>query len=337
MQSSIESNQEMCYPISIISFGGITLSILGALTGVFTIFVLIAVGFYITKRGFLDNKTVDRLTTLTVRFSIPFLLFKNAINNFSREFVAEQGLLLLIPILPVVLSFIFAKLLAKLIKTDEKRSGVFVVTFTLANVTFIGLPVVLSIFGDIGAVYDSVYLLWNTLLFWSFGCAGIAKSGGQTMKFGWGAIKRVFSPPLIGFLSGFTLSMLGIKLPDFIMNPINYLGNLTTPLSMLLTGAVISGMGKKAFHLPKEGWLTLLGRFIIAPGLTLATCLILGANEMMTCILTVVSAMPSMTQCMIMSKYYNADYEFAAQMLTVTTICSMIIIPVIVTVLTLIY
>ena len=69
----------------------------------------------------------------------------------------------------------------------------------------------------------------------------------------------------MGFMLGLIIVILHIKLPTFLASDLQYLGSLTTPLSMIFIGLSVSNAGVKQLVLKKDQLLILLGRFVVAP------------------------------------------------------------------------
>lgn len=306
------------------------MSILSALQGVFTILILIAVGVVITKMGLLDQNMQEKLTKIVLWFSVPFQLFGNSSTTFTLPFIREHGFFILLPYVIMFGSIALGFLCARLLRISDTRRGLFVTMFSLSNNIFIGLPVCTAIFGDAGIPFVCMYLFCNTTTFWTFGLSQIAKDAGRSFKFGPRTLLQMFSPPLCGFLAGVVVAIAGIRLPDLLLVPMQHLGALTIPLAMILAGGIMAGMGRRAFRLDRAGVGVLIGRILAAPLLALILCKLFALPLTMTGVFVVESSMPVMTQAMIMARFYRADYEFSAQMICVSTMASLVMVPILV-------
>ena len=302
-------------------------SVSDALSGVLTLLIIIAAGFVMCKTGAIDEKTEEVLSKITLRYSIPFLMFDNALRYIDGAFFAEMGFWLVLPFCTMLAGWIVGSLLLRLFRVKLEKRGLTLVMFGLSNSIFIGLPVVLSIFGERGTPYLMAYVLSNTVFFWTFGKLGIARDGGVKIALGLSTFKELFSPPLTGFLAGTVVSLTGLQMPEFFMSAVRYMGGITVPMALILAGVVLGRMGREVFRMTKEGALTLTGRFLVLPALTLGACLLFGADPLMAGVYTTVSAMPVMSQAMIIARHYNADYPLAAKMLTLSTLLCLVFIP----------
>jgi predicted permease len=191
----------------------------------------------------------------------------------------------------------------------------------------LGIPVITAIFGDSGIPYIMAYNISNTVLCWTLGEMGIAADAGRKVRFSAGFLKSLIAPAMVGMYLGIAFAFTGLSMPAFIGVSAGYISGIVSPLALLIAGAVLARMGKNALKLTKEGVFTLIASVLILPVVTLVICILLRAPLMMTEVFTILSAMPIMSQAMIASRQYNADYRLAAQMMASTSILSMIAIP----------
>lgn len=310
----------------------------GALQGVFMLLTLIIVGVILTKKGFITEEMEDKLARMTLLIFIPCNLFQNSLSYMNAELLRDMGHVLWLPMAVMLPGYFLGYPIAALFRIPHGNRGLFRVMFGLSNAIFIGLPVCLAIFGESAMPVVTIYFFSNTLIFWTVGVSGIASDAGKKYPFGVKTILKIFSPPLIGALLGAALALLKLELPRFLFDSVRYLGGMNVPVSLLLTGAVLSRMGKGVLKLGREAALTLVGRLLVQPALMLAACLLfrrlgLMSNvdaSLVTGVFVVEAAMPVMNQGMLMAKVHGANSRLAAQMLTLTTLASVVWIPVLV-------
>lgn len=302
---------------------------LNAVQGVLTIFLLIGVGFYLSYKKWFDNKSRVLLSKLVTNVGLPAYMVSNLMSTYDREKLLSYAGGLIIPFLTLTLGFLIAKVLVPILKIPKGRRGIFTSMFAFSNTIFVGLPVNMALFGDKSLPFVLMYYIANTTLFWTIGSYVISKDGGHEGKlFSKDSAKRIFSPPLLGFLVALVLILLGVTLPKSAMDFCKYLGNLTTPLSMLFVGIVIQNVNLKDIKLDKGMVAVLIGRFILSPCMVLlATFFIPVPNILMRNVFVIQAAMPVMTQTSIIAQNYDGDYEYAAVVTTLTTIVSLLAIP----------
>ncbi len=304
--------------------------VLNALQSVLSIVIMIGLGYYLTRKGLFDESVSTLFTKLVVNVSLPALMISNLLTVFDREKLSSAGKEIIIPFASMLICYAAAMLLARLIKIKPERKGIFQTMFFASNTVFMGMPVNLALFGEESMPYVLFYYAANTILFWTIGIYGIRKDkkGCEDRILSMKTVKRVLSPPLLGFLAALVMIMLGIRLPSFIMDSCKYIGNLTTPLSLLFIGITFSTISIKDIKFDKDMAALLFGRFVFSPLVVYALALVIPIPSLMTKVFIIQAAMPIITQAAITAQAYDVDYRYATVMVTVSTVLSVFFIPV---------
>ena len=303
---------------------------LGSLQSILSIMLMIALGYFLRKKGVFDESTAKTFATLVSNIALPTYMVWNLTTSFSREKLLSLEDGLVIPFLSMLASFAIGYAISKVIKVAPCRQGTFTCMFFVSNTIFIGLPVNLALFGDQSVPYVLLYYMANTCLFWTLGVYAISRDGSAERPafLSFQNIQKTFSPPLLGFLAGVLLVLLEVKLPASILDTCKYLGNLTTPLSMLFIGMSMHGVSLQEVKINKDMVALVFGRFIVSPLSVLAVAMLLPIPLLMKQVFVIQSAMPVVTQAAIISRSYNADHRYAAVMTAVTTVLAITAIPI---------
>ena len=312
------------------------MSVMSAMQGVLTLLIMIFVGVALRKLHIIPEEVEGPLNSMTMKVAIPCVIYLNAVKYITPDFLHEMGFWLLLPAGLILSLMALGILLIRIFHIDEKNRGVFLVMFSLSNAIMIGLPVNVACFGEDCMPYVIAYFLPNTIIFWTIGNMLMARDGGQKIRFDINTLKNLLSPPVLGLIIGTAVSFAGITLPAFLSSAIKQMGNIAVPMSLFLTGMALAKMGKKAFVLPREGVIVLVAKVLLAPAVLLGVLISLGAGTMMTAVYTMESAMPVMNQSVILARHYGANYRLSAQMLTVTTLFSIVFVPLLVFVMSII-
>lgn len=300
-----------------------------AVQGVLTIFLLIAVGFFLSYKKWFDDKSRMLLSKLVTSVALPAYMISNLLSTYDRNKLVSLAGGLLIPFVTIAVGYVVANLLIPILKIPKGRRGIFSTMFAFSNTIFVGLPVNLALFGEESVPFVLIYYIANTTLFWTIGSYFITKDGGYEGKlFSKESLNRIFSPPLLGFFVAIILILLGVTLPKSIMEFCKYLGALTTPLSMLFIGIVIQSVNLKKFRIDRGMVAIIFGRFIFSPGLVLLMSFFIPLPHLMRNVFIIQAAMPVMTNTSIIAQRYDGDYEYAAVVTTLSTLVSLIAIPI---------
>ena len=301
---------------------------LRSISGILVILVMILVGFVIGEKGWFDDKSRGLLAKLVTQVALPCYMLYTITQRFTAADLLKMLPALRFPALSMVLLLGIATGVARIFAVRQDRRGLFISMFFNSNTIFVGLPINQALFGDASIPYVLIYYMCNTTFFWTLGTYLIQRDGEGEAQFDLKtSLKKVFSPPLMGFLLGIVLVILHIQLPAFIASDLQYLGNLTTPLSMIFIGLSVSHVGVKQLVLGKDQLLILFGRFLVAPLLMATIVYWAPLPILMKQVFIIQSAMPVMTNAPVVARLYGADSDYAAVMVTETTLATMVVIP----------
>lgn len=302
---------------------------LRSISGILVILGMILVGFVIGEKGWFDDKSRGLIAKLVTQISLPCYMLYTITQRFTAAALLKMLPALRFPALSMVVLLGIATAVARIFTVRQDRRGLFISMFFNSNTIFVGLPINQALFGDASIPYVLIYYMCNTTFFWTLGTYLIQRDGEGEAQFDLKtSVKKVFSPPLMGFILGLVMVMLQIKLPASLASDLQYLGNLTTPLSMIFIGLSVSHVGVKQLVLGKDQLLILLGRFVVAP-LIMATIVYWAPlPSLMKQVFIIQSAMPVMTNAPVVARLYGADSDYAAVMVTETTLATMVVIPI---------
>ena len=302
---------------------------LRSISGILVILGMILVGFIIGEKGWFDDKSRGLLAKLVTQVALPCYMLYTITQRFTAADLLKMLPALRFPALSIVILLGIATGVARIFAVRQDRRGLFISMFFNSNTIFVGLPINQALFGDASIPYVLIYYMCNTTFFWTLGTYLIQRDGEGEAQFDLKtSLKKVFSPPLMGFILGLVMVMLQIKLPAFLASDLQYLGNLTTPLSMIFIGLSVSHVGVKQLVLGKDQLLILLGRFLVAPLLMASIVYWLPLPSLMKQVFIIQSAMPVMTNAPVVARLYGADSDYAAVMVTETTLATMVVIPI---------
>ena len=302
---------------------------LKSISGILVILGMILVGFVIGEKGWFDDKSRGLIAKLVTQIALPCYMLHTITQRFTAADLLKMLPALRFPALSMVVLLGIATAVAKIFAVRQDRRGLFVSMFFNSNTIFVGLPINQALFGDASIPYVLIYYMCNTTFFWTLGTYLIQRDGEGEAQFDLKtSVKKVFSPPLMGFILGLVMVMLQIKLPAFLASDLQYLGNLTTPLSMIFIGLSVSHVGVKQLVLGKDQLLILLGRFLVAPLLMATIVYWVPLPSLMKQVFIIQSAMPVMTNAPVVARLYGADSDYAAVMVIETTLATMVVIPI---------
>mgnify|MGYP006326842231 FL=1 len=306
------------------------------LSQILILFVLAAIGFVSGKTGYLPDKAGNVVSKLVMRITMPALILSKMLSaDFSADNYFDGLRLVIIAMITLLLVFAITRPFTKLMKIPEKSRNVYCMQALFGNVIFFAFPLFQALFGDIGVLYALFFNIGNDILLWTLGVylAGKHKGGG----FG-NALKHIFNMNMIMFIIGLILAFTGWnhKLQGgVIYQTADMIGKATSPLSMIFVGLVMAGakglfknFGKKMLSVV----LTLQKQLIIpvVAGLIMLVAVKQGLiSDVVMMVAVMQLAMPVGTLTVSIAAEYDSDYQMAADSVFVSTLLSIITLPLI--------
>ncbi|WP_066685638.1 AEC family transporter [Christensenella intestinihominis] len=307
-----------------------------AIQAVLMVVIIIAVGYFVSWKGWAGKTVTNFISNLIVNVTLPCTAVTAFLTSFTAETLADSWIYILASFLAIGITWLIAKLVIKIAKIEKTQRGVFTALFSFSNSVFIGLPVATAIFGDDALIFALFYYVANTTFMNSLGFVEIARDGMELSCGGKGVcftakdiLKKIFKPPMIAVILGFILVMLGVRLPVFLDSALSYIGGITSPLALMFVGMVLQRTGISCVRKIDRGisW-TLVGRYLVSPLVMLGVTACMGLAAFPSEVLTIQMSLPAMVTATIFAEAAGADTEFAARGVAVTTLLSFITIPI---------
>lgn len=305
--------------------------VLHGLEGIFEVLFIIAIGVVLSKKGWFGSNMSAVFSKLVMKISLPLYMLCQMEKDFTHDSLIRIAPDLILPFASIFLAYIVGRIAAKVLHIRRERQGVFVTCFFIANTIFIGLPVNLALFGTQSVPSVMLYYMANTTMFWTLGIYHIVNDShggkGNMPLFSAQTIKKVFSPPLMGFLIGLALVLANIKLPNFLLTSFQYVGNMATPMSLLVIGIEMAGISLSDIHWDRDVVGALIGRFLVCPACVLALLPFIPVTPMSAQVFTMQASMPAMTQMTVVAKSIGADVRYSTQVTFITVVMGIVVIP----------
>lgn len=283
------------------------------------IFLLVAIGYLLSKLGMLVLVTRKQLTDLVIYVILPCNIVESFQVDLTHDLLISAGIVL---VLGFAAQGLYALLNLFLYRRFDSRRQINLKYGTIcSNAGFMGLPLSLAIFGPTGLMYASVALLPIRLFMWS---AGLSLYTSTTKK---QVLKTLATHPcIIAVFVGFALMLSGLQLPAFLNDTIDSLGNCCTALSMVVIGAILSDVDPRTVLEPAVLYYVVI-RLIAIPAVLFGVLWLLKVDALVTGIIVILSAMPAGSTTAMLAQKYDQDPEFASKMVFLSTLASLITLP----------
>lgn len=290
--------------------------------------LMMGIGFFAVRARIVGEGFEKQLTSLIMKIILPCMIIKSMMGAFSMEALKNSGQLVLLAIVLLVITFALGQLVYHLMgRTASARVMRFSMIFT--NFTFIGIPVIEALYGDLGVFYFVIFVVPYRLVYYSAAKPMLSPPGVVHEKPTFGAqLKGWLSPPLVAVFVGLLLYLTQTRLPSPISGVINSIGSCASPLGMLLCGMSLGRYPIRKLLKPRYLWFP-LARNLLIPALALALCLLVGLKKELAQIVVMFAALPVASLLAAFTIQYDPDreaqFEAAASVLLSTLFCALTI------------
>lgn len=289
------------------------------------LFLLVALGFIIRKMNLVSGRTVNELANILLSVILPFSVIASGNENCREEMMRNIGLSFLIVSLYYIFAFIISWLAFEPAIRDGKRRACGVNMAVFANTGFIGIPLCGVMFGSEGMIYAVIYnLIYNIFLF----TLGVRLFDGKSSAKE--CLKSIFLDPLsISSIIAIALFFSPVKLPSPLQGFLSSVGDMSSPLSMMIIGAWLVGVDFRNIIKRPVGYYISFVRLIVLPFVVYFVLSFFGLDSVLKNSIILVSALPIGSLNVIFAKKYGHDVAFVNETMILSLCLSLITIPLI--------
>lgn len=297
---------------------------------ILSIFLIIAVGVVANKKAILPDQANKYLVDLLMIITTPCMIISSIV---SMELTEDTVILTLQMILYSVLWFAASYALSWLfcMKVMKLKShpdvGVYMAGMTTINNGFMGFPITLAIFGD--DVLFFMILFQVMLIVYLYSVCIIQVNYGSKRSFDIHAIwKRLLNPCTISSVLGIIILLMGLHLPDMILETIDTIGSTTVPISMIVVGMQL-GSSRISEVICDRCLVTIsVVKMIFWPLITFFAVNWLPLPVNMKIALIFGAAFPTSVAVVSITGMEHRNAVLAAQMIAFSTLLSLITLPI---------
>lgn len=288
---------------------------------VLSIFILMVVGYVARRAKAIDKALVRGLSGFILNVAIPFTIIVSFDRSIPRTAMPDLARIGLWAILILGTSAIIATLIYRRFADDKRKVLSYVTVFS--NCGFMGFPVAESVFGKIGVMYASIYVIVFQIFIWTYGVnLFIGKSDKSQLR------QALLNSGNIAVVLGMIIWFLPFELPGAVQDSIVILSQMTTPLSMIVVGATLVDIPLRGLFSGFELWIGTLTRIVFIPAALFGIMRLLGIENLPVKVAAFLTAMPAAAQLVIFAERYGANVALASRMVFVSTVLSVVTVPI---------
>lgn len=333
-----------------------TLSILINQLGMFVIYVL--AGIILIRTKVLNRENMEVVSRLVIKLALPVMIFTNTVNGVDKEMLFHSLSILGIAFFMYICLFGLSFLSGKLFHLQGDHQQLYSAMSAFGNIGFMGIPIVTSIFPERGMLYISVFTMIDQLMLWTVGVRLTSKAGDRVEKVSeiqssCGQVKadrknvaversatdrtvdkrvsfdfkKLINPVTVAIVLSLIFILAGIQLPEILNTAFSKIGATATPLAMIYLGGVFACMDVRKYVCKLDYYGIVVIKMLIFPVIFYLIQGLLPISAEIRMTMTLTSAMPVMSSVVMMANAYGTDGDYAMGGILVTTVCSIVTLP----------
>ncbi len=288
------------------------------------LFILMGVGFICGKKGFIDDAFAKNMSWIVVNIATPGMILAAGMNDESTIRGESLAFGFLVAFLVYVFLIAFSFLLIPLVRVPDEDKNVYRVMAIFSNIGFMGLPIIQAAYGSEAVLYGALFQFPYNFLMYTY---GIAAMRGENPFKSAESMKRVLNVGVISSTLAIIIYISGIHMPSFISVSARHLSNLAAPLSMMVIGQSMIHMKPKELIGDIRLLIFSLIKLIAVPVIGVLLLRLFIKDTMMLSVCYIMLATPIGSMTAMLSAQYGGNYKLASKGVALSTIMSVVTIP----------
>ncbi len=287
------------------------------------LFIMIAIGYASFRMNVIDRQGAKGLSSFLVNISLPCLIIVSMQIPLTGESFGNTLRMFGIAAVYYLISFAFAFAVPRFLSKDEHETGVMKFMLVFSNLGFMGIPVTAAIFGAEAVFYTSLVMLPFGLLVFSAGILMLRPDLGKTMN-----PKLFLNSGILSSLVGLVFFFTGFVIPSPFIDVFVILGDLTTPLAMVVVGALLATLPVSGMFGDLKIYFISFLRLVAIPFAVYLVLLPFVEDKLFIGIAVLLASMPVAANSVLLAEEYEVDSTLASKGVFISTLLSLITVPV---------
>ncbi|MGN0418620.1 AEC family transporter [Anaerostipes faecalis] len=283
-------------------------------------FIMMSIGAFCYKIKFISRDGSKTLSDVALFIVLPCVVFTSFQIQYDRKILYDILISFSLAFAAHLIAMGVAYLLVKNRNEEHKIIERFHVIYP--NCGFMGVPIAQAMFGDKGVIYITAFMCAQNFLIWSHGVSSM--QGGFKKE---SLLSILKAPVIIALIIGILCFVFGITLPPVVVDSLKAVGNMNTPLAMIVSGTAIAQTNIiKALAKPRIYWMLFL-RLLAVPVITVYFLSIVSVSETIRLITVLGISAPTAAISTMFAVKYQKDVGYVAELFAISTLCAIITMP----------
>ncbi len=294
-----------------------------AINQVIIMFAFMLVGYVLRKSGKFPDNASKILSTALVYVCMPCLSFSTQAKNMTINNVLNQGETIFFGLIILAMGYVVALVLSKVFANNKFETGVYIYSFTIPNLGYMGYPMVEAVFGSEALFHMMMFVLPMNVFIYTKGIAMLSPNASKGLK------GFITNPSIVGLFAGALVGLVGIKLPKIVADIASSASACMAPIAMMMTGAVIAAKPLKEMLKGIKPYVASLIRLILLPLIALAVLILLKVDSHIVIVAIATLAMPLGLNTVVFPEAYGGDGRLGARLALISHTMAVITIPIV--------
>ena len=290
------------------------------------LFVLMLIGYFVSKKEYITDATFKQLSWLVVYVACPAMVISGSVNSGKMmegaELFATLGLTVLIYTVLIVIGLVSPVFLG----VPREDRGVYKVMMIFSNIGFMGFPLIGSLYGTEALLYAALFQIPFNVLIYTYGILVLKKKTEDNERLD---LKKILNIGVICCIISIVISLFQIETPAFVKSIVSNLSNLTAPLSMMVIGASLTKIRFRELFTDARLLVFCGLKLLVIPIVLLFVLKQFIDSDMVLGVCMVILATPVASMTAMLAQQYDGNYALASKGVAVSTILSVITMPVV--------
>lgn len=290
------------------------------------LFLMMLIGYLCAKIGALDKAAFKKVSWLVVNVGNPAMILASGMDNENPVEMTKIFLVVGISLVIYAALLLIAVFLPKIIGVEKENYGVYRVMLIFSNIGFMGFPLLSALYGGESLLYAAMFFFPFNILIYTYGICAMKKENAPKEAFQW---KNVLNVGVIASVIALIIYFGKLPMPDFIRTTAESMSNITAPLSMMVIGSSFLEFKLKDLFTDVKLIIFSAVKLLLLPIAGTWLIMQLVSDPMICGVCMVMLATPVASMTAMLAQQYDGDYALASKGVALTTILSVVTMPVV--------
>lgn len=283
------------------------------------------IGALAYKLKMVEDNFVNQATRLCIEVFIPCAILRSFRTDLTSDLLHESLYLIIMGGVAILASFVIAFIFVHIFKPDILTANICYLAIIYSNFGIVGFSMVEQVFGAMGLIYFSMFGIFIRFTHYTFGFLLMQRGCGEGGKTNW--LQALFCPPMIAVGAALALLFLHISLPPIVNTTVDLLASCLSPMGVLILGVILARYPFRTLFSDKLVFMISFLRLVGIPVAAAFALKALGFSGAVAGVPVLILALPAANNCTLLAERYGGNVRFGAQVVFVSTLFSIVTIP----------